>query len=530
MSRERQEPAPLPRKQDLLFVLSLAAALWAVNLIWLALDTRPPVWDMALHQAYALHYLPDAPASAEHYWEKSGNYPPLVHLAIALSFFIFGPNPDAAAVMNLPATLLLFWAVYALGLELAGRVAARWACLITAVTPYLMWMSRETILDYWLSAWFVVFLVTLCRTRGFERYRISLMLGVVIALGLCTKWFFAGLAALPMAYVSYRSAVWKDSRRLRHLIDALLVAGLMAGIWYLPNMGRLRSYFAANMQIGAREGEPPVLSFQSFIYYLRLLEGYQFFALLFGVLVLASFFVWRRRLLAHGGYLAAAIFGVWLSMTLLRTKDPRFTMPLLGLLAIVCGAWIQSWARTRRNAAIKAALAAVLVLQAYAINFGIPWLPEKAIIAEGYQGTVRWDWNVYLQSYFGILGAPEKQDWKQEEILRSLAAHAGEGDAQPCLALIPDLPRFNAANFLLSARLQGMDVRVDHLQSEPRGLEAFEGFRYVLMTEADQGMPWTTVHSRGLNQLVVDHPQTFRLLGLFALPNGDQARLYFIDR
>jgi len=513
---------------DRLYLAALVLSLWAVNILWLVQDTRPPVWDMALHQHYALNYVPGRPADPAPLPERSGNYPPLVHVFIAIVFWISVPHPDVAALVNIPATVLLVWAVYELGSDLAGRAAARWACFLSCITPYTFWMSRETILDYWLSAWFAAALVLLRRTEGFESRRHSMWFGLVMAMGLLTKWFFAALIALPLAYVAWRYRVWKETERLIRLADALLVAGCAAAVWYLPNLPRLFRFYAGNMQIGAREGEPPVFSYQSLIYYLRLLEGYQLFGVLFALLVASLFFVWKKGLLKDGKFLAAAVIGGWAVMTLLRTKDPRFTLPLLGLLAIVCGAWIRTWAAGWKGGLAKGTLVTLLVAQAYAVNFGISWIPQEVVLAEGYRGSLQWNWNLYLQHYFHILGAPRRENWHQQAILKTLAEHAGTARPVPALALVPDLPRFNAANFLLAARLERMIVRVDHLQAEPAGPAAFQGFDYVIMTEGDQGMPWTTVHSPALNQVIVDHPDIFRVVEVFPLPNGDSARLYSV--
>jgi hypothetical protein len=172
----------------------------------------------------------------------------------------------------------------------------------------------------------------------------------------------------------------------------------------------------------------------------------------------------------------------------------------------------------------------VLCVQAYAINFGISWLPQDVVLAEGYQGSLRWDWNLYLQHYFNILGAPKREDWKQGVILQRVIEDARARHLPLTLAVVPDLPRFNAANFQLFARLRGYPFRVDHPQSALNRIRAFEGFNYVIMTERDQGMPWTTVESRALNQVIMDEHQVFRLLGVYALPNGDAARLYVARR
>ena len=517
-----------PKLLDSMLILLLSAGLWGIHAVWLRRDTRPPVWDMALHQSYALNYLQlnPPPRPPFRWWDRLGNYPPFVHLAIALCYYLFHPGPHIAILANIPATLLLLWAVFELGSEVAGAAAGRWACALTALTPYLIWMSRETMLDYWLSAWVGASLVILYKTRGFASRAGSLILGGALALGLLTKWLFLGFVWFPLLYIFIRHRVWRDRERLINAADSLLIAGLVAAVWYLPNLPKLIRYFSENAEIGAIEGEPQAFSAQSLVYYLWLLEGYQLFGPLFLLLLIASFFVLRKKLLRDGNYLWGAIAGGWLVMTLLRTKDPRFTMPLLGLVAIVSGAWIQSWQERRMMKAAKAALVALLVFQAYLVNFGVHWLPQEVVLAQGYQGSLRWDWNLYLQHYFHILGPPRREDWKQREILGRVQADAVQKRIRPSLALVPDLARFNAANFLLQARLDGIPMRVDHLRLPAQGLRTFEGFNYVLMTEGDQGMPWTTSQSRRLNQIIVDEHGIFRLLELFRLPNGDYVRLY----
>jgi len=520
-------------RKGLLTVLLLSALLWGMNILWLMQDTRPPVWDMALHQTYAFNYLADsAPALQEDLkpWERSGTYPPFVHLFIAALFLIFHPGPHIAVLVNIPATFLLFWAVYELAKEHAGVGAAGWACVLMVLTPYLTWVSRETILDYWLSAWFAAAVVALRKTRGFQSRSWSLLLGFILAMGLLTKWFLAGFMLVPLIYVFVESQIWKSRERSVHFLDALIIPGIVAGLWYFPNIPRLVRHFGENMAIGAREGEPQVLSVQSLIYYLRLLEGYQLFALLFLILCLAGVFLWRKEKISDWKFLLLTIAGGWLIMTLLRTKDPRFTLPLLGLLAVISGAWIQSWGKILVGRILQALVVVLLIFQVYAANFGISWIPRRLVILEGYQGSLRWDWNVYLQDYFEVFGKPEKEDWKQGEILQKVASDSKMRNAQPRLALVPDLARFNESNFALYARILKLPVQTHHLKSVPEGISTFDGYDYVVMTERDQGMPWTTQHSLEMNRIIVDHPEVFSLVEIYRLPTGDGARLYFIDR
>ena len=515
-----------------LTVGGLAALVWGAHFVWLRRDTRPPVWDMALHQSYALNFLPGRGGAGPgiRAGSRTGDYPPLVHWMIALCYGVFHPGPKVAVAANVPATVILFWAVYGLALEMAGASAARWAAILAALNPYLLWMSRETTLDYWLSAWVATALLVLLRTRGFARRSESLALGLVAGLGLLTKWLFAAFLLFPLLYVALRERLWQKRERCVNLADMVLVAAAVASVWYLPNLSRLPRYFLDNAATGAEEGEPPVLSLQSFIYYLRLLEGYQLFALLTVIAGIAAHQVWKRKLMRDGGFLLAASAGGWLVLTLLRTKDPRFSMPLLGPIAVISGAWVASWERAWWPRAARGALVVLLLLQAYAANFGIAWLPEEVVLARGYQGSLSWNWNLYLQHYFHILGRPAREDWRQAEILRRMAADASGAGLAPALAVIPDLPRFSAANFQLYARLLGIPARIGHPRGAGRARSALDGSDYAVMVDGDQGMAWTTAENHALNRTLMDDTNLFRIVGVYRLPSGAAARLYAIER
>jgi len=515
-----------------MFILGLSAMIWFLNSVWLARDTRPPVWDMALHQSYSLNYWqwlklqgPDVS-----WYDWTGNYPPFVHFLMACCYLLFHPGPHVAVLANIPATILLLWALYELTLELAGEEAAQWACFITATTPFLMWVSRETILDYWLSSWVTASLFLLKRTEGFRHRATSVSFGLSVAFGLLTKWLFAGWLIFPLLYVITRYRVLHHKDRRFHLMISFLFAFLVAGVWYFPNLPRLLTFFRENMHIGEQEGDPPVLSLQSLIYYLRLLEGYQLFAILFAIVFVSWIVVWKRRLISDGAYLGTAIGGGWLIMTLLRTKDPRFTMPFLGLLAIVSGSWIQNWKSTWTARAGKAVLLVALSFQAYLVNFGISWLPERIVLAEGYRGSLQWDWNLYTQDVFGILGPPRREDWKLKEVVLQMASHARANGFRTNLAMIPDLPRFNASSLNLYSKLEGVASRIDHVQVVPAGTRVFEGFDYVVVKDGDQGEPWTTHNSEILNRIVLGEPSAYLQVRRFALPDGSFASLFAIRR
>jgi 4-amino-4-deoxy-L-arabinose transferase-like glycosyltransferase len=517
--------------RHLAFVFALAGAVWIVNGVWLARDTRPPVWDMAAHQMYALNYLPGGYGNPDlPLWRRSGNYPPFVHLVVAAIFWLIHPGPHAAILANIPATFLLFWAIFELARMLSGAGAARWTCILAALTPYLIWFSREVILDYWLCAWVAVSLVFLLKSDGFESRSASLLCGLACMFGLLTKWIFVAFLAIPVIYIILRHHVWRSLHKRVNCALAAWMAGIIPGLWYLCNAHEIFDFFIANSQVGAKEGEPPVLSFQSCIYYLRLLEGYQLFALLFGVVLLSCLFVYRSRGMREGKFWILSIVGGWLILTALRTKDARFTMPLLGPMLIVAGIWIESWGNGWKSRVARTILITLLCIQAYALNFGIRWLPQEVVIAKGYQSSVQLNWNLYLQHLFHVLDSPKQEDWKLDAILDRLIDDARSRKVSMDISVIPDLPRFNSLNLELYARFRRLHPRVEHRVSASKGTRSFDDINYVIIAEKEQGMNWTTQNSQALNRIVFSEPRMFHLMGAYPLPNGDTARLYSILR
>ena len=88
------------------------------------------------------------------------------------------------------------------------------------------------------------------------------------------------------------------------------------------------------------------------------------------------------------------------------------------------------------------------------------------------------------------------------------------------------MPRFDTSNFYLFANLQKIPMMFGHTDS----LAGFGEFDFVIVTEKEQGMPWTTGNAATVTETVRTNPGVFKLIAIYNLPNGDNARLYFIDR
>ena len=210
-------PAPLP-----LFFMSFTAVL-LLHVLYALLNDTPPVWDMAYHQMQGFQYL--AAWKSGTLWRQfadlSSYYPPLYYLQEAVILGLGSYNRFLPLLANLPGIFLLSFCIFCLAQVYADRRWAWLAGLLTLLFPLVAWTSRESLLDVSLSGWVAAAVFVLWRSRMLESHPWSLLLGVIFALGMLTKWTFPAFLVFPIGYALYAS---RDRKRsLLHLFDAVSI-------------------------------------------------------------------------------------------------------------------------------------------------------------------------------------------------------------------------------------------------------------------------------------------------------------------
>ena len=99
----------------------------------------------------------------------TGFYPPLFHSVIAIFYALLGKSIHSAMLANLPAIAILLFATYGLGKRLMTPFAAATAAVLANFFPLMLWLSRETLIDYWLAAFVTLAMLCLYRTEGFSK-------------------------------------------------------------------------------------------------------------------------------------------------------------------------------------------------------------------------------------------------------------------------------------------------------------------------------------------------------------------------
>jgi 4-amino-4-deoxy-L-arabinose transferase-like glycosyltransferase len=482
----------------------------AANLIWIARDTRPPFWDMAYHQTAALRIC-DA---FSNFGVRAiaivpfltGFYPPLYHAIVALFYSVFGKTINAAQWANLPALAIVIAATYGVGRRLLKPLPAALAAMLVGFFPYMVWLSRETLVDYWLTAIVALAMWLLIRTEEFSDQNASIAFGVVCGLGLLTKWTFP-LFIAP-------AAIWLARKNLKNAGIAGALAAVVAAYWYVPAGRSLQRLANINNAGGVSEGDPGRVSFQALVFYVRALEGYQLFLPLFVVFIAGAVLLGRRF---DRKWLPVVLWlvGGWLGLMFFQNKDPRYSAPLLPAVALISAQVFQ------RKQVLIALVVPLLLFQHYLVSFGVRQLPSAIVMSKGVEGPLSWHWNLYRQNYFELWGSPAREDWQVQRVLEKVAA----SERTPVrLGLIPDIPRFDWGAFEFYIALSKFPVLLNRIGIFDES--TIKGNDYILMSEKDQGWAPNLADLQRINQYILERPDYFHVVESFPLPNGETIRLY----
>jgi hypothetical protein len=366
-----------------------------------------------------------------------------------------------------------------------------------------------------LGGWVTLAVCLVAKSGHLERKGYTLLLGLVTAAGLLTKWTFILFLVFPLGWALTRSQDRK--RSLLNLVDAGLAAAPPVLWWYLPNARNLVERFTLTMQAAGWEQDPGLSTLLGWLYYPRSLASYYLFlplTVLFVVGLILKAERTRRRP-PEASLVRWTFWGGMLMLTLLEAKDPRYVLPLAGPLAILV---LMPW--DRRQAIVR--LATVLALfQFLAVSFPLPRLPEKLALFQvpedrDYRGAGR-EWVLFASGYFDVAGAPRQQNWRHQEILDRIPEGAVVG-------FVPDVAHFHLLALRLRALESGRELDVVRLGQSAESLELAGRVQAVVGKTGHQGISYLT----GYNQAVHERlEQTgWRISRRWPLPDGSEALLW----
>ena len=463
--------APIPparRWRELGWVLALWLLHGVGNFWWLKVDTRPPYSDMAGHAITTLRL-------ASWPWRQLvmdggivrellhvNPYPPFFYVTTLPFVWFAWPTVDAMLAVNVLYFGLLIFTTYGIGRLAVGGRAGLLAAFLVSMYPLIYGLSRQYLADVALTAVTALAVFCLFWSASFQRRWPSLILGVVIGVGVLTKWTFIVFLLGPLAIAVYLT--------LRHATRARIVNMMLAGVialviglpWFLTNLEPLQAFLEFNRTLAApKEGEAAIWSAESWIYYLRELTNQQMLLPFFLLFLGGTGLTLRRcRVNVYLWMLVSWIVVGYVASTLFVNKDTRYTMPYLPALALLSAIGLVQI----RQVVVRRVGLVLIVLYALVQYAGLT-IGLRHYVA-GMPTRIEWKLGALPVALYAegvhIADPPRAEEWQIDAILARVMADATErGVDRPIkLLFVPTMASFDAQTFTYAVRRDRLPMDV----------------------------------------------------------------------
>ena len=488
--------------------VALFGALCSVVTVWASIDRHPPEWDYANHLERALEcHRTLANPAADRFGEIMGAsafYPPLAICAAGALYFAFPVTTlTAQAVMLLFLGVAMF-SVYGIGRIVADPTTGLLAAFFVGTAPFVVYSLLNFQLDLPLMAMVALALNALIRTERFSRPGWTAVLGLVWGLGLLTKPTFPVYALAPLLWTAGQAA-WSDGRwrRFGWLGLAGAIAVVVALPWYSSRLlGLPLQFMNRSFKFAEQEGHAPTLSSVALLFYPTNFPTH------FGFLAALCFvggLLALRRFRAHRAVLWIAALAPFVLITLIRNKNPRYSLPALAAAAVVAALGARALPLLLRRFAVGACVVAA-ALQVSMTAFGVPALPPMPGQPIPYV----------------IAYPPSRADWQHARILEDIAR---ESSGRPVrVSVVPNYDFFSVSNFRYEAKRRGLPFTMLRAwNATPFGVD------FAIVKSGNLGPDFSIAKARRIMQ-AFDAPgstlaRLFPVVGQYTLPDGSRAEL-----
>lgn len=443
-------------------ICGLLVAFWAVgNIVWLALDDTPPVWDPAFH-------IMDAICASEAIsqldvgrllmlQEDNTFYPPLWHVVAGILMLLLGKSVDVAIVANLLFTPAIVFGIYYTAKQLFDRRVGLFAACVGALLPGLWGISRTAYTDFALAAMVTLFVALILVPNALHRRRLCAALGLVFGFGMLTKWTFVVYVAGPFLLMVARYIVSvirpTESPGLcrtspKNLVICLLLFSLTAGAiclpWYVPNLANMMGY-ASRVDMEFMKQDPSRTALRLSKYYLQRLISDQLLlpcfllAIVGGVLSIKK----KKSMASLLSWIAVPIMFFAAS----HFRDHRYMTPILPAFAVLVGVTLR-WLFKRRWPRVAAAVLVLLLFaQWLVVSYGVGYARGLTVELGAVQFPV---WGCIAQDARPAMSISLPYD--------EMAAHISRGAPKRCSVFVVPVTAFvNPWTLRLETQLSGHD-------------------------------------------------------------------------
>ncbi|HUT04926.1 MAG TPA: DUF6541 family protein [bacterium] len=483
------------RKDYLICVLLIA--FWAVgNVVWLALDDTPPVWDPAFHILDAIEAsqaISRLDVGRLLMLQGEGTfYPPLWHVAAGILMLLFGRSVDVAIAANLLFVPVIVFSIYYAARQLFDRRVGLLATCVGVLLPGLWGWSRTAYIDFALTGMVALFMALILAPDALRKRTTCAALGLVFGLGMLTKWTFIVYVAGPalvvlvtelLGRIKQGKAESRSGCSTRGFLACVLLLSLTAAVvalpWYLLNakhiLARAGGTVSEYREMGPSSGFYTLLG----SYLLRLITDQLFVPCFLLALAGALISIRRPKPLA---FLLSWALAPLPFLSAIGLADLRYTLPIVPAFAILGGIALQRLMRRRWPRAVVTSIIVLLAAQWVVVSFGVGVHSSVAIEVGGVHLPI---WGCIAQEVRPALEAY----WPYKEILGHLTQ---SGVERPSVFVVPVSAEINPWTLMLEARLAGTgNVRVCYRSFDRPAqdhVDALLNSDFILCKDGGQGV------------------------------------------
>lgn len=506
---QQYDPERAARQHRLkVLALSLAAlaaflAFQAVLLArWIAVDTRPPAWDQAVHLETAWDAkqgLAQGRLSAVlHPVPKPGMppFPPLYHLALQPA--MSSARPESAALwVNYAYFVVLTLCVFGLVFYYRADWAAAAGAVSFVCAPGVQDLLYSQLVDLPVMACSAAAYLAFLHSDEFTLWPGSLAFGAAFAVGMLHKWsFFAYM--IPAYYVTLKVLVGRKRRKAPALAAWALALALSLP-WYfmnwpliLPRLFQASADFAVPVWQGG--------AFFSYFWQSLSALGPALFFLGWIGLIVPKY----RRHEDNGWLVPFWLLSAYVFWAIVPNRQMRFLLPgLPGLAVLAVGSWP------------SALIVAMLVLQ----------LGQAANWARGWVGPLR------IPTPFGGVtlldnNPPAREDWHLDDVLEAAEKRSDPSRPVSDLVVVANDTRFNGPTFNWRLKALGLS----HVKVRGVNKRLCEFARFVVVKSGSLG-PASVIGGLEEARAQIQAPKgwfsrAYEKVQTWPLPDGSQADLY----
>jgi hypothetical protein len=437
-------------------------------------------------------------------------YPPFMYFVTSVVYLFGSPSLPLSTLTNVIFLAVLVVSTYGLSRELLGSRAGIVAAFLVPAYPVLVGLTRTYLLDFALTAVVSLSLFLLVRTQGFQHRKAVVLFSLSLVAGMLTKQTFALYLSGPLVYLFLRSR--RSPVALRNIVLAAIIASIGV-LWYVIKPGGLEAWKYWYQIVPQLRGDVPV-PFASLVH-LEVMATFGIgipMLILFGAGILNIIRISRNRT-----FVAVALVTPFLLLGIVQPlyMDPRFTAPILPLVATASSAVFMNLRRPTRPQLVGVIVVVTYVMAQYAsITYDVPML----------SGIYTPKGGMMIPTY-----PPSNQDWKIPEIVHDLHADAvTRGIDHASLVVLVTHPFFEQTLFLYYAYLQDVSLVVadNGYLSPDNGIRSVCASDYVVTFKPLELSSKFQNNIAAVTRFVESNLGNFELIARYELPDKSVASLY----